>query len=127
MARAFISTHEIFVAGRKNNRQRWTRACREVGEILRLLVLAIDEREPDTNVKRWVNEPREHRLGTYDERRVHRDDCATNAGLRWILAFSVELVGGHCNGCRWSALLGRMLFTSLLVKTLRSYGYVAFH
>lgn len=43
VARGIVCTHEIFVAGQKVHRQRWARACREVGEILRLLVGAMDE------------------------------------------------------------------------------------
>ena len=43
VARGLICTHGIFVAGQKSNRQRWMKACREVGEVLRLLVRAMDE------------------------------------------------------------------------------------
>ena len=31
------------MSGQKVNRQRWARSCREVGEVIRLLVWAMDE------------------------------------------------------------------------------------
>lgn len=45
VARGIICTHGIFVEGQKSNRQRWMKACREVGEVLRLLVRAMDEEQ----------------------------------------------------------------------------------
>ncbi|CAM9485171.1 unnamed protein product [Ectocarpus sp. 6 AP-2014] len=43
VARGIICTHEIFVSGQKVQRQRWAKACREVGQVIRLLVGAMDE------------------------------------------------------------------------------------
>lgn len=43
VAQGLECTHQIFVAGQKRNRQRWMKASREIGEILRLLVGALDE------------------------------------------------------------------------------------
>lgn len=43
VARGIFCTHEIFVSGQKVHRQRWARSCREVGEVIRLLVWAMDQ------------------------------------------------------------------------------------
>lgn len=44
---AVTAYHKIFVNGKKSNRMQWMRACREVGEVLRLVVGALDEDGPE--------------------------------------------------------------------------------
>lgn len=43
VARCLTSTRETFVIWEEAFHLRWMRSCREVGEILRLLVTALDE------------------------------------------------------------------------------------
>lgn len=38
-----LASHDVFVDGKKADRMRWMRSCREVGEVIRLLVGALDE------------------------------------------------------------------------------------
>lgn len=40
-----LASHGVFVDGKKADRMRWMRSCREVGEVIRLLVGALDEQE----------------------------------------------------------------------------------
>eukprot|EP00903_Cladosiphon_okamuranus_P013411 g12496.t1 len=56
IARGIVCTHEIFVSGQKVHRQRWARSCREVGEVIRLLVWAMDQENlQGKDVKSMVN------------------------------------------------------------------------